>query len=46
MGLLVLGLLAGWVEVTLWVLALGAWLTVGQRVLDVRRRCAEAEARR
>jgi CDP-diacylglycerol--glycerol-3-phosphate 3-phosphatidyltransferase len=45
MGLLVLGLLAGWVEATLWVLVLGAWFTVGQRVLDVRRRCAEAEVR-
>lgn len=34
------GLLTGWIVPALWVVAAGAWLTVAQRVLDVRRQCA------
>lgn len=33
-----LGLVSGWVGPALWVVAFGAWLTTGQRVLDVWRR--------
>jgi CDP-diacylglycerol--glycerol-3-phosphate 3-phosphatidyltransferase len=38
MVVLVVGLLSGWVEPALWVLAVGTWLTTAQRIVDVRRR--------
>ncbi len=44
MVVLVVGLLAGWVTGALVVIAVGAWLTVLQRVTDVRRRCDAASA--
>jgi CDP-diacylglycerol--glycerol-3-phosphate 3-phosphatidyltransferase len=43
MAVLVVGLFFGWLTVTLWVLVLGAWLTVALRIRDVWRRCAPAE---
>lgn len=41
--LLAAGLLTALVRPMLWLLAAGAWLTVAQRVLDVRRQCAAGE---
>ena len=43
MGVLVVGLVAGWLTGTLVLLAVGAWLTAAHRILDVARRCREAE---
>jgi CDP-diacylglycerol--glycerol-3-phosphate 3-phosphatidyltransferase len=48
MGLLVIGLILGawnpfFVVLTLWVLTIGAWLTVALRVLDVRQKTASDE---
>ena len=37
MTVLWLGLISGWVAAALWVVAVGAWVTTGQRVLDVWR---------
>jgi CDP-diacylglycerol--glycerol-3-phosphate 3-phosphatidyltransferase len=45
MLVLVVGLLLGWLTAALWILAVGAWLTAAHRVIDVRRRCREAEGR-
>lgn len=41
--LLVLGLLTGLLVPMLWLVAGGTWWTVTQRVLDVRRQCAEGD---
>lgn len=41
MVVLVVGLIAGWLTPALVVIAVGAWLTVMQRMADVSRRCAE-----
>jgi len=40
-ALLAAGLLTGQIRPALWLLAAGAWWTVVQRVMDVRRQCVE-----
>lgn len=43
MAILTIGLLLGLVEPVLWLLVAGTWVTVAQRVLDVRRMMADGE---
>jgi CDP-diacylglycerol--glycerol-3-phosphate 3-phosphatidyltransferase len=40
MLVLVAGLALGWLSLSLWILAIGSWLTTAHRVYDVWRRCA------
>lgn len=42
-AVLLAGLILGYTEVALWVLAIGSWLTVLQRILHVYRQCRRAE---
>ena len=44
MLVLIVGLLAGQLRLTLWILAIGVWLTTALRIADVWRRCAEDDA--